>query len=182
MNIRAITEAILADTERRALYMVPICIVGFNAWRGQPYPDAHAWNAAGVFVIIVALALWRMASREAVSTSLLLLLGAIAATLATAPGEESNVARIFIGGLMLVAACAATDGSRNAWDWALSAGLWSEVVVWTLGNAGRGTFGPDVAVSAIGQAYGPWAHPTQLGLIAAGYVCAAFMHNRSRPA
>jgi hypothetical protein len=156
----------------RAVWMIPICVIGFNLWRGQPYPLAHAVNAAGVMAIILALSAFRMAPREVVSTALLCLLGACVATLATASGEASNIARVFIGGLFLIAAWTASEHAETAWDKALAVGLWSEVAAWALGNASRGTFGSDVAVSAIGQAYGPLAQPAQWAVIAAAYLWA----------
>ena len=161
-------------TPYRGLLMVPVCVVLFNVWRGQPYPEAHAINAIGVMAIILALAALRLAPREAVSTGLLCLFGVLAAVLATDAGETSNVARVFIGGLFLVAAWTVTEHAENGWDWALAVGLWSEVIAWGLGNASRGTFGADVAVSAIGQAYGEWAQPAQWGVIAAAYTVAAW--------
>jgi hypothetical protein len=162
----------------RAVWMIPICVVGFNLWRGQPYPMAHAVNAAGVMAIILALSAFRMAPREVISTALLCLLGACVATLATASGEASNVARVFIGGLFLVAAWTASEHAESAWDKALAVGLWSEVAAWALGNAQRGTFGSDVAVSAIGQAYGPLAQPAQWAVIAAAFTWAAWRRQK----
>ena len=153
----------------RGLLMVPVCIVGFNIWRGQPLPFAHLVNAGGVLAIILMLAAFRMAPREVISTALLLMLGCTVAVLATPYGEPSNVARVFIGGLFLAAAWTATEHSETSWDWALSVGLWAEVVAWALGNAGRGTFGPDLATSALGQAYGPEAQAAQWSVIAAAY-------------
>lgn len=160
----------------RGLIMVLPCVVGFNIWRGQPYPEAHTVNALGVMGIILALAAFRMAPREAVSTALLCLLGVVAATLATDAGQSSNVARIFIGGLFLVAAVAAWSSRADLWDTALAIGLWSEAAAWLLGNSARGTFGADVAMSAIGQAYGAWAQPAQWGLIVAVYAYAWYNH------
>jgi hypothetical protein len=168
-------QAVIAKAESyvpRGLLMVPVCVFGFNIWRGQPYPLAHAVNAAGVMAIILALAAVRLASRETISTALLLLLGVVAVTLATPAGEASNVARVLIGGLFLTAALSVTVRAEGWFDWALAAGLWAEVAAWTLGNAARGTFGSDVAVSAIGQAYGAWAQPAQWAAIIAAYVLA----------
>jgi hypothetical protein len=162
----------------RGLLMVPICVFGFNVWRGQPYPMAHAVNAAGVMAIVLAMLAFRLASRETVSTALLLLLGVIAATLATPAGEASNVARVLIGGLFLTAALSVTVRAEAWFDWALAAGLWSEVAAWVLGNANRGTFGSDVAVSAIGQAYGPWAQPVQWLAIMVTYGAIWYNHRR----
>jgi len=156
----------------RGLLMIPACVILFNVWRGQEYPFAHAVNAAGIMAIILALSAFRMAPREAISAALLCILGVCAAVLATAHGEASNVARIFLGGLFLIAAWTATAHSEHPFDWALSAGLWTEFAAWLLGNSARGTFGPDVAVSAIGQAYGAWAQPTQWGAIVALYLFA----------
>lgn len=166
-------KALLAKAESyvpRGVLMVPVCVIFFNVWRGQPYPLAHAVNAAGVMAIILMLFALRLATREAVSTALLLLLGVLAAAAATPYGEASNVARVLIGGLFLVAAVAATQASEGAMDKALAIGLWTEVVAWALGNANRGTFGGDVAHSAIGQAYGEWAQPAQLAVIFAVYL------------
>lgn len=176
-------RALIAKAESyvpRGLLMVPVCVVGFNVWRGQPYPLAHAVNAAGVMAIILALAAVRLASRETISTALLLLLGVIAATLATPAGEASNVARVFIGGLFLTAALSVTVRAEGWLDWALSAGLWAEVAAWALGNAARGTFGSDVAHSAIGQAFGPWAQPTQWAAIIAAYALAWYNHRAKK--
>ena len=166
----------------RGLLMIPVCVILFNVWRGQEYPLAHAVNAAGIMAIILALSAFRMAPREAISVALLCLLGVCAAVLATAHGETSNEARIFLGGLFLVAAWTATAHSETPFDWALSLGLWSEVIAWALGNASRGTFGPDVAMSAIGQAYGAWAQPTQWLAILAAYLAAWYNHKANRHA
>ena len=163
----------------RGLLMVPVCVFLFNIWRGQPYPEAHAINAIGAMGIILALAALRMAPREVISTGLLCLFGVLAAVLATDAGETSNTARIFIGGLFLIAAWTVTEHAESGWDWALSAGLWSEVVAWGLGNASRGTFGADVAVSAIGQAYGAWAQPAQWLLIMVAYSVAWYNLRRN---
>lgn len=160
----------------RGVLMAPVCLILFNIWRGQPYPFAHAVNAAGVMAIILALLAVRLATREAVSTALLLLLGVLAVTAATPYGEASNVARVLIGGLFLVAAMSAWAHRSSIFDTALALGLWAEVAAWALGNASRGTFGGDVARSAIGQAYGDWAQPAQWGLIVAMYAYAWYNH------
>jgi hypothetical protein len=169
--------AYLETKAPRGIIMVPVCLVLFNVWRGQPYPDAHTVNAAGIMAIILALAAFRMAPREVVSTALLCLLCAFAAVVVTDAGQQSNIARVFIGGLFLIAAWTTTEHAETAFDKALAFGLWSEVIAWALGNAARGTFGPDVAMSAIGQAYGEWAQPAQWTLILAAYL-AAWYNNR----
>lgn len=166
----------------RGLWMVPACVVLFNLWRGASYPDAHAWNAWGAFGVIVMLFGFRLAKQGAVSIGLLMLIGAIAATMATPDGETSNVARVFIGGLFITAAWAATEEAREPFDWALVAGLWSEAIAWALGNASRGTFGPDVALSAIGQAYGAWSQPAQWGAIAIAYMAATWYNLKANKA
>ena len=153
----------------RGLLMVLVCVVAFNLWRTQPMPFAGAINLAGGMAVILALAAFRMAPREVVSLGCLALLAGLAAM---AVGDFT-VARIFLGGLFLIAAWTATAHSEHPFDWALSAGLWTEFAAWLLGNSARGTFGPDVAVSAVGQAYGAWAQPTQWLLIMAAY-CAAW--------
>ena len=148
--------------------MVPVCLIALNFWRTQPMPFGAAVNVAGVMAIILALAAFRMAPREAVSMASLALLAGLAAVAA----GDFVTTRIFLGGLFLIAAWTATAHSEHPFDWALSAGLWAEFAAWLLGNSARGTFGPDVAVSAIGQAYGAWAQPTQWGAIVALYLFA----------
>ena len=179
--LQAVTDRLEAIGPR-GLWMVPVCIVLFNVWRGQPYPLAHAVNAAGVMAIVLALAAFRLAPREVITTGLVLLLGCIAATLATPTGGESNIARWFIGGLMLLAAWTAYLHASSPWDWALAIGLSSEVAAWGIGNAARGTFGPDAAVSAIGQALGPLAQPGQWALIIIAYLMAAWYNRRANTA
>ena len=152
----------------RGLLMAVVCVVALNLWRTQPMPFAGAINLAGAMAVILALAAFRMAPREVISIACLALLGGIAAM---AVGNFTT-ARIFLGGLFLIAAWTATAHSEHPFDWALSAGLWTEFIAWFLGNSARGTFGPDVAVSAIGQAYGAWAQPTQWGAIVALYLFA----------
>lgn len=172
-------RALIAKAESyapRGLLMVLPVVVLMNVWRGQPYPFAHAVNAAGVMGIILLLAAVRLASRETISTALLLLLGVVAVVLATPAGEASNVARVLIGGLFLTAALSVTVRAEGWLDWALSAGLWAEVAAWALGNAARGTFGSDVAHSAIGQAFGAWAQPAQWAAIIAAYALAWYNH------
>jgi hypothetical protein len=102
-----------------------------------------------------------------------MVLVALASTAAAAAGDP-KLARLFFGlnivGLLTVVVLLA--GRDPLW-WAYANAGATEFVSWLLGNASRGTFGPDVAASAIGQAYGPWAMPTQLLIIAAGYTIAS---------
>ena len=169
--------AVVSSLERyapRGVLMIPVCLLALNFWRTQPMPFGAAVNVAGVMLIILALAAVRMAPREVVSVACLALL----AGLASVAAGDFTTARVFLGGLFLVAAWTATAHSESPFDWALSAGLWTEFIAWALGNASRGTFGSDVAVSAIGQAYGAWAQPAQWLAIFIAYVAATWRWQR----
>jgi hypothetical protein len=159
----------------RGIWMIPICLVGFNIWRGQPFPIVGVYNGAGVVAVILCLAAFRMAPREVISLALLAFLGAV---VAAGGANDPQMTRVFLGGLFLIAAWTAAEHAETPFDKALALGLWSEFIVWALGNASRGTFGPDVALSAIGQAYGPWAQPAQWSLILAAYLAAWYNNNR----
>ena len=164
----------LEEKAPRGILMVPVCLIALNFWRTQPMPFGAAVNIAGVMAIILALAAFRMAPREVVSVACLVLLAGLAA----AAAGDFTTARIFLGGLFLIAAWTATAHSETPFDWALSLGLWTEFAAWLLGNSARGTFGPDVAVSAVGQAYGAWAQPAQWLFIATVYAVAAWRWRR----
>ena len=158
----------------RGIWMIPACLIGFNVWRGQPFPIVGVYNGAGVVAVILCLAAFRMAPREVISLALLTLLGVV---VVAGGANDPQMTRVFLGGLFLIAAWTAAEHAESSWDKALAFGLWSEVIVWALGNASRGTFGPDVAMSAIGQAYGAWAQPAQWAAIVAAYL-AAWYNNR----
>lgn len=153
----------------RGVLMILPCVVGFNLYRAAELPLSVGLAAIGCMVILACLYALRLAEDAAVSTAIILYLGALAATLV----GDIQVGRVILGGLMLILALSVTAKAQGPWDWALAAGLWSEWLAWLLGNAARGTFGAEVAASAIGQAYGAWAWPAQLLLIALGYAFAA---------
>ena len=161
------------ESDTRALWLIVPCVIGLNLWRvtlglGMGVPFSAAINAGGAMAIILCLHAVRMAPIEVVSTAVLVFL----ASLAAAAVDDIIAFRVLLGGLFLIAAWTATAHSEHPFDWALSLGLWTEFAAWLLGNSARGTFGPDVAVSAIGQAYGAWAQPTQWGAIVALYLFA----------
>ena len=164
----------------RGVLMVVPCLIGFNLWRvtlglGMGVPFSAAINAAGVMAVILCLSALRMAPREVVSTALVVFV----ASLAAASSGDIVVFRVILGGLFLIAAWTAWEHAGAPFDKALAFGLWSEFVVWALGNANRGTFGPDVAMSAIGQAYGAWAQPAQWAAIVAAYLVAWYNNRKA---
>jgi hypothetical protein len=179
-RLKCLTAEILADTERRGAWMAPIALAGYFSYRLFPMPDAAFVNIGGAMAVILALHAFRLAPLEAVGTGLLVMLAGIAAVLA----GDLQPARVMLGGLFLIATISTLSAwrdSRQPLDGALALGVSSELIAWALGNASRGTFGPDVALSAVGQAYGAFAMPGQWLLIIAAYSCACYNLRRKQP-
>lgn len=151
----------------RGILMIPVCLVSFNLWRWLPFEPvaSYAWGCA---FVALALAFFRLAPDEAVTIGMLLTLAATAAAL----GGAETTSRVFCGGILVLLALSSWDSAASPRDKALAFGIMTEFASWLLGNSARGTFGPDVAHSAIGQAYGPYAQPFQWLAIACGYAVA----------
>jgi hypothetical protein len=150
-----------------ALWFAMTTPLVLNGYRAMPSLElALAWYAWAF--VAVAIALQRHKDGipdEAIS---LMVLVALASSAAAAAGD-AKLARLAFGlnivALLLIVAHVADHPFWWAYAWTGAIELGNFV----LGNAQRGTFGEDVAYSAIGQAYGPWAMPLSLLGALAGY-------------
>ena len=158
MNLAAFVER-LRGLAPRAVWMAIPCVAGFQGWRFIWPPDdprAIPTYAAGGLLILLAMRAFRYRLPDAAFTMVagLTLLSAIFVM----QGELAP-ARIMCGGVLVVLIMAAANAIEEPMDKALAAGQGLTLLAWFAGNAGRGTFGADVARSALGQAYGAWAEP-----------------------
>lgn len=139
-----------------------------NFYRAMPSEElTRVWYAWAFVAIAIALSRVRPGiPDEAISPMVLIAIAASAASLA----GDAHLSRL-IYGLNIVALLCIVWSMADDWLWFgyFGAGC-TELLAFLLGNSARGTFGVEIATSAIGQAYGPWAQPAQLAAIFAVYL------------
>ena len=131
-----------------------------NLNQAMPIEDlTRVWYAWCFVALAIVLSRVKPGIPDAAISPMVLI--AIAASAASLAGDAKLSRLIF--GLNIVALLIIVWHVADDWLWLgyFGVGL-TELAMFLLGNANRGTFGPDVAFSAIGQAYGPWAQPAQL--------------------
>ncbi len=157
MGLRPVIAA-LRSLAPRAVWMAIPCVIGFQAWR--IWPDGSAWAiptyAAGGLLILLAMVALRYRVPDAAFTMVagLTLLSAVCAM-----QGELALARVMCGGVLVVLFLTALAAIEEPMDRALAIGQGLTLLAWAAGNAARGTFGYEVAASALGQAYGAAAEP-----------------------
>lgn len=154
----------------------PVFLLGYRVMPSLEL--ALCWYAwAFVAVVLIIQRVRPEVPDEAVS---IMILVALAASAAAAAGD-AKLARMFFGLNIVALIVVVTKVAGSDWFWWAYAGVGvTELLTWLLGNASRGTFGPDVAASAIGQAYGPWAWPVQLLVAASLYAFATYRATTAR--
>jgi hypothetical protein len=146
------------------------CILVFQVlWR--LWPAGNPWSiptyGGGGLLILGAMRLLRYRVPDAAFT---LVLGLTLLSIFCVLQGDLTLARVMCGGVLVVLfMCAAGAIFDEPMDRALAWGQAVTILAWFAGNVARGTFGLEVARSALGQAYGPWAEPLLLALILAGY-------------
>lgn len=154
----------------RAVWMAIPCILVFQVlWR--LWPAGNPWSiptyGGGGLLILGAMRLLRYRVPDAAFT---LVLGLTLLSIFCVLQGDLTLARVMCGGVLVVLfMCAAGAIFDEPMDRALAWGQAVTILAWFAGNVARGTFGLEVARSALGQAYGPWAEPLLLALILAGY-------------
>lgn len=153
-------------------------VVLLNFYRAMPSDElARCWYAWSFVALAIALSRVRAGiPDEAVSPMVLIAIAASAASLA----GDAHLSRL-IYGLNIVALLCIVWSVADDWLWRAYFGAGCiELVAFLLGNASRGTFGPEIATSAIGQAYGPLAQPVQLAAIVAVYAVLWYNHSAKK--
>ena len=154
---------------KRALILAGAAVASFNLWMFMP-PGALPFIAYAWGIVAVALAVQRLAPfpDEALP---FVWLPAVAATAAALAGD-AMMARLMFGpglvALALIATSVATDWPMRAF----ALGIWTEPAMWFAGNVAPKLYGPEVATSAFGQAFGAWGGPTQWLIIFLAYAAA----------
>lgn len=152
----------------RSVWMAIPCVIGFQAWRVWPAGDPRAipTYAAGGLLILLAMRLLRYKLPD---TAFTMVAGFTLLSAICVMQGELELARVMCGGVLVVLFLCALEGIEEPMDRALAIGQGLTLLAWLAGNLARGTFGDEVARSALGQAYGPFAEPLLwLGIIA-GY-------------
>ena len=160
---------------KRALILAAVAVAGFNLWVVMPSGAlpfiAYAWGIVGI-----ALAVQRLAPFPDQALPFVWL-PALAATAATVAGD-AMMARLMFGpglvALTLIAAHVATDPPMKAF----AIGIATEPVMWFAGNVAPKLYGPEIASSQFGQAFGAWGGVAQWTLILAAYLAAWYNNNR----
>ncbi len=138
--------------------------IALNFYRAMPSGElARVWYVWVFVAVAILLSRIKPVPDAAISPMVLIAMAASAASL----GGDAQLSRL-IYGLNIVALLCIVWRIADDWLWLgyFSGGV-IELSMFLLGNANRGTFGPEVAYSAIGQAYGPWAMPASfLAMIA----------------
>lgn len=145
-----------------------------NFYMAMPSSElARCWYAWAFVAIAIALSRVKPGIPDAAISPMVLI--AIAASAASLAGD-AQLSRL-IYGLNIVALLCIVWRIADDWIWLgyFSGGV-VELGMFLLGNANRGTFGPEVAYSAIGQAYGPWALPASLAVMIAVYPVLWYNH------
>lgn len=162
---------------KRALILAGVTVASLNLWMLMPSGAmpfiAYAWGIVGV-----ALAVQRLAPfpDEALP---FVWLPALAATAAALAGDDIMARLMFGPGLValaIIATAAATDWPMRAFAF----GIWTEPVMWFAGNVAPKLYGPEIARSAFGQAFGAWGGASQWLVIMAAYAAAWHIHQRHR--
>lgn len=136
-----------------------------NFYRAMPSEEmTRVWYAWAFVALAIALSRVKPGIPDAAISPMVLI--AIAASAASLAGD-AHLSRL-IYGLNIVALLVIVWHVADDWLWLGYFGVGcTELAMFLLGNANRGAFGPEIATSAIGQAYGPWALPGQiLGIVA----------------
>ena len=154
---------------RSALIMAAVTVATFNLWRFMP-PGAlpfiaYAWAPLTIGVVLQR---FRPFADEALP---FLWLPAIGATAAALVGD-AQMARLCFGPSLVALAIIAwrvVDG----WPMrAFAIGISTEPVMWFMANLAPKIYGPEVAMSAFGRAFGAWGAPSQWLAIMAIYAVA----------
>ena len=167
--------AALESVAPRAVWMVIPCVVGLSLWRALP--DGSLWAppvyAAGGLIVLLAMAAFRYRVPDAAFT---IVAGLSLLSVFCAIQGEPQLARVMGGGVLVVLVTVALVADAEPMDKALSIGQGLTLLAWFAGNVSRGTFGPDVARSALGQAYGSGAEAGLWLAILAAYLAAWYNH------
>lgn len=172
MNIAAAFRRAIDALEAkapRAVWMAVPCIVGFQFWRVLPNqsPLAPPVYVAGGLLILLAMKAFRYRVPDAAFTIVAAL--ALLSAFCMAQGEP-ELARVMGGGMIVTLLVSAAGAIEEPMDKPLAIGQGLTLLWWFAGNCARGTFGPEVARSAAGQAYGAFAEPLLLVAIMTVYV------------
>ena len=161
----------------RAVWMAIPCVVGFQGWRLLPdqSPMAPPAYVAGGFLILLAMKAFRYRVPDAALTLVAAL--AFLSAFCMAQGEP-EMARIMGGGMLVVLIIVAAGAADEPMDPALAIGQGLTLLWWFAGNSARGTFGPEVARSAAGQAYGAYAEPLLLLAILVNFGAVTWYNNQ----
>lgn len=173
--------AFLERKAPRAVWMAVPCVVGFQSWRVWPDQDPRAipTYAAGGLLILLAMRAFRYRLPDAAFTMVAGL--ALLSGVCVMQGEL-ELARVMCGGVLVVLILCSAGAIEEPMDKALAFGQGVTLLAWFAGNANRGTFGYDVARSALGQAYGWWAEPALWLVILAGYLTILWYNSREKDA
>ena len=159
----------------RAILMILPCVVGLNLWRALPAGSEWAipTYAAGGLIVLAAMALVRYRVPIAAFTTVAALVGFSAVFVLQG---DLALARIMGGGVLVVLFVSALTNADGPLDKAFAAAQGFTLLAWFAGNAARGTFGYEIAKSALGQAYGAYAEPALWLAILAAYSVAWYNH------
>lgn len=162
---------------RDALIMAAAAVGYFNLWRftgGDVAP--FILYALAPACIAITLRVFRPVPDEALP---FLWLPAVAATAAALAGDV-QMARLCFGPALVALAIIAWSVADNWPMRAFALGITTEPVMWFIANIAPKIYGPEVAASAFGQAFGAWGAPAQWGLIVAMYAYAWYNHKAKR--
>lgn len=154
---------------RSALIMAAVTVATFNLWRFMP-PGAlpliaYAWAPLAIGVVLQR---FRSYPDEALP---FLWLPAIGATAAALVGD-AQMARLCFGPSLVALAIIAWSVADNWPMRAFAVGIMTEPVMWFMANLAPKIYGPEVAMSAFGRAFGAWGAPSQWLAIMAIYAVA----------
>ena len=164
----------------RAVWMAVPCLLGFQVlWRVAPEAWAIPTYAAAGPLILLAMAVLRYRVPDAAFTLVVALV--LFSGFCVLQGELT-LARIMCGGILVVLFLVALGAIEEQMDKALALGQGVTILMWFAGNANRGSFGPEIARSALGQAYGPWAEALGVAVILAGYAYFGYNNHKANTA
>lgn len=151
---------------KRALILAGVTVACLHLWMAMP-PGALPFIAYAWGIVGVALAVQRLAPfpDEALP---FVWLPAGAATAAALAGD-ATMARLMFGPGLVALGCIALSVAQDGPMRAFAFGVWTEPAMWFAGNVAPKLYGPEIATSAFGQAYGAWGGSAQWLLIMAAY-------------
>ena len=164
---------------KRALILAATAVILFNLWRFMP-PGALPFIAYAWGIVGIGIALQRLAPYPDEALPFLWL-PAVAASAAALAADPQTARMMFGFGLVALAVIAV----RAATDWpmrAFAAGIATEPVMWFAANVAPKLYGPEIATSAFGQAFGAWGAPAQWAVIVALYAFAWYNQEANKDA